>query len=107
MARAPNQMADPATVVIDNGTGYTKMGYAGNMEPSYLIPSVIAKSVPKVGKTVAICSAYEPWAISRVLTKSFSHVRSKEELARKTSLATLSWTSTSERRRNLSKSHTM
>ena len=101
-------MADPATVVIDNGTGYTKMGYAGNMEPSYLIPSVIAKSVPKVGKTVAIiCSAYETWAISRVLTKSFSHVRSKEELARKTSLATLSWTSTSERRRNLSKSHTM
>jgi len=45
---AHNQMADPATVVIDNGTGYTKMGYAGNMEPSYLIPSVIAKSVPKV-----------------------------------------------------------
>ena len=41
-------MADPATVVIDNGTGYTKMGYAGNMEPSYLIPSVIAKNVPKV-----------------------------------------------------------
>jgi len=40
--------ADPATVVIDNGTGYTKMGYAGNMEPSYLIPSCIAKSVPKV-----------------------------------------------------------
>lgn len=100
-------MADPATVVIDNGTGYTKMGYAGNMEPSYLIPSVIAKSVPKVGKNVAICSAYETWAISRVLTKSFSHVRSKEELARKTSLATLSWTSTSERRRNLSKSRTM
>ena len=45
---AANTMADPATVVIDNGTGYTKMGYAGNMEPSYLIPSVIAKSVPKV-----------------------------------------------------------
>lgn len=33
---------EPATVVIDNGTGYTKMGYAGNLEPSYLIPSVIA-----------------------------------------------------------------
>lgn len=40
--------SEPATVVIDNGTGYTKMGYAGNMEPSYLIPSVIAKNVPKV-----------------------------------------------------------
>jgi len=39
---------DPATVVIDNGTGYTKMGYAGNMEPSYIIPSVIAKAVQKV-----------------------------------------------------------
>ena len=39
---------EPATVVIDNGTGYTKMGYAGNLEPSYLIPSVIATSVTKV-----------------------------------------------------------
>ncbi|KAG1687125.1 Arp2/3 complex subunit, actin nucleation center [Phytophthora capsici] len=29
-------------VVIDNGTGYTKMGYAGNAEPSYIIPSTIA-----------------------------------------------------------------
>jgi actin-related protein 3 len=38
---------EPATVVIDNGTGYTKMGYAGNLEPSYLIPSVIATNVKK------------------------------------------------------------
>eukprot|EP01098_Paradermamoeba_levis_P007904 TRINITY_DN3291_c0_g1_i1.p1 TRINITY_DN3291_c0_g1~~TRINITY_DN3291_c0_g1_i1.p1 ORF type:complete len:461 (-),score=124.43 TRINITY_DN3291_c0_g1_i1:159-1421(-) len=29
-------------VVIDNGTGYTKMGYAPNYEPSYIIPSTIA-----------------------------------------------------------------
>lgn len=29
-------------VVIDNGTGYTKMGYAGNCEPNYIIPSQIA-----------------------------------------------------------------
>ena len=36
-----------ATVVIDNGTGYTKMGYAGNMEPSYLIPTVLADSMNK------------------------------------------------------------
>jgi len=27
--------------VIDNGTGYTKMGFAGNCEPSFIIPSVI------------------------------------------------------------------
>lgn len=27
--------------VIDNGTGYSKMGYAGNCEPSFIIPTVI------------------------------------------------------------------
>merc|ERR1712137_1508905 len=27
--------------VIDNGTGYTKMGFAGNCEPNYIIPSMI------------------------------------------------------------------
>ena len=42
--------AGPSTVVIDNGTGYTKMGYAGNLEPSYLIPSCIAKAVQKVSQ---------------------------------------------------------
>jgi len=39
---------EPPTVVIDNGTGYTKMGYAGNMDPSYMIPSTIATSLNKV-----------------------------------------------------------
>jgi actin-related protein len=36
------------TVVIDNGTGYTKMGFAGNLEPSYIIPSVIATAQQNV-----------------------------------------------------------
>uniref|UniRef100_A0A0L8HJS6 Actin-related protein 3 n=1 Tax=Octopus bimaculoides TaxID=37653 RepID=A0A0L8HJS6_OCTBM len=37
-------------VVIDNGTGYTKMGYAGNTEPQFIIPSCIAiKESAKVG----------------------------------------------------------
>jgi actin-related protein len=31
-----------AAVVIDNGTGYTKMGFAGNVEPQYIIPTVTA-----------------------------------------------------------------
>lgn len=31
-----------APLVIDNGTGYTKMGYAGNYEPNYIVPSVIS-----------------------------------------------------------------
>jgi len=34
-------MSHPA-LVIDNGTGYTKMGYAGNMEPNFIVPSLIA-----------------------------------------------------------------
>lgn len=37
-------------VVIDNGTGYTKMGYAGNCEPQYIIPSIIATN-DSAGKT--------------------------------------------------------
>jgi actin-related protein 3 len=36
-------------VVIDNGTGYTKMGYAGNTEPQYIIPTAIATPVSKKG----------------------------------------------------------
>jgi actin-related protein 3 len=28
-------------VVIDCGTGYTKMGFAGNVEPSHIIPTAI------------------------------------------------------------------
>jgi actin-related protein len=34
-------MQKPACV-IDNGTGFTKMGYAGNMEPNFIVPSLIA-----------------------------------------------------------------
>ncbi|CAN6273332.1 unnamed protein product [Urochloa humidicola] len=29
-------------VVIDNGTGYTKMGFAGNVEPCFITPTVVA-----------------------------------------------------------------
>lgn len=36
--------------VIDCGTGYTKMGYAGNTEPQFILPSAIAiKETSKVG----------------------------------------------------------
>ena len=43
---------EPPTVVIDNGTGYSKMGYAGNLDPSYIVPSVIATSLNKVSKMI-------------------------------------------------------
>jgi len=29
-------------VVIDNGTGYTKMGFAGNVEPCFITPTAVA-----------------------------------------------------------------
>lgn len=38
-------------VVIDNGTGYTKMGYAGNCEPSYIIPTAISIDETAAKKT--------------------------------------------------------
>lgn len=31
------------TIVIDNGTGYTKMGYSNNLEPSFVIPTAISE----------------------------------------------------------------
>ncbi|KAG1331375.1 putative Actin-related protein 3 [Cocos nucifera] len=34
--------ASRPAVVIDNGTGYTKMGFAGNVEPCFIIPTVVA-----------------------------------------------------------------
>jgi actin-related protein 3 len=41
-------------VVIDNGTGYTKMGYAGNTEPQYIIPTAITTKVkPTAGKVAS------------------------------------------------------
>lgn len=37
-------------IVIDNGTGYSKLGYAGNREPQFIIPSTIAiKENMKIG----------------------------------------------------------
>ena len=38
---------DNPPCVIDNGTGYTKMGYAGNSEPQYIVPTLIASQVNK------------------------------------------------------------
>lgn len=37
--------------VIDNGTGYTKMGYAGNTEPAFDIPTLITDNADKVSKS--------------------------------------------------------
>jgi len=40
-------------VVIDNGTGYTKMGFAGNCEPQYITPTIIATQEGKGAQKAA------------------------------------------------------
>jgi len=40
-------------VVIDNGTGYTKMGFAGNTEPQYIVPTVISTQEGKGSQKAA------------------------------------------------------
>ena len=39
----------PHTVVIDNGTGFTKLGYAGTKEPNFVIPTCVATGDDRVG----------------------------------------------------------
>ena len=34
---------DTPAMVIDNGTGFTKMGFSGNVDPSIIIPTTIAE----------------------------------------------------------------
>lgn len=43
-------MTNLPTVVIDNGTGYTKMGYSGNNDPQFIIPTAISTSTAKITK---------------------------------------------------------
>ena len=38
MSRATDQQV----LVIDNGTGFTKMGYSGNAEPTFIVPTAVA-----------------------------------------------------------------
>ncbi len=47
-------------VVIDNGTGYTKMGYAGNCEPSFIIPSLIGTKPAKDVRQAHCAPAPQP-----------------------------------------------
>jgi len=40
-------MSHKPPIVIDNGTGYTKMGFAGNYEPNYIVPTLISVASDK------------------------------------------------------------
>ncbi|KNC98593.1 uncharacterized protein SPPG_06277 [Spizellomyces punctatus DAOM BR117] len=46
-------MTNLPAVVIDNGTGYTKMGYAGNNDPQFIIPTTIATRETPSGNLAA------------------------------------------------------
>ncbi|KAI9105854.1 actin family [Phlyctochytrium arcticum] len=46
-------MTQTQAVVIDNGTGYTKMGYAGNQDPQFIIPTTIATRETASGNLAA------------------------------------------------------
>ena len=41
------------SVVIDNGTGFTKMGYAGNLDPDFVFPTAIADLAKKSSLSVS------------------------------------------------------
>ena len=34
--------SDAQVLVIDNGTGFTKRGYSGNAEPTFIVPTAVA-----------------------------------------------------------------
>ena len=102
MAQRAATQTNLSTVVIDNGTGYTKMGYAGNLEPSYLIPSCIAKSVQKVSNDgpaalfISRALAIANWGVE--VNGIFLCECSKVVLARRTCSTIRSSTSTSATR---------
>ncbi|WFD01243.1 Arp2/3 complex subunit, actin nucleation center [Malassezia yamatoensis] len=62
-------MSRSNVIVLDNGTGYTKMGYAGNSEPSYVFPTAIAtpSSSNKTSRGPAVPS--KPGGISSLASK--------------------------------------
>ena len=45
---------DKQAVVIDNGTGFTKMGYAGNLDPDFVIPTAISVSQLKTTNIIIL-----------------------------------------------------
>lgn len=48
-----NPVSGLPAVIIDNGTGYTKMGFAGNNDPNFIIPTAIATQTSKGKQTAA------------------------------------------------------
>ena len=49
---------DNQAVIIDNDTGYTKMGYAGNIDPDFIIPTAI---LDKKKNTIGVSINYDEY----------------------------------------------
>ena len=49
---------DKQAVIIDNDTGYTKMGYSGNIEPDFVIPTAI---LDKKKNTIGVSINYDEY----------------------------------------------
>ena len=43
---------DNQDVIIDNDTGYTKMGYGGNIDPDFIIPTAILDKKSTLGISI-------------------------------------------------------
>ena len=67
-----------SAIVLDVGTGYTKMGFAGNQVPSYIIPSAIAtRSGPSSGSAAGGRGAPPPPSKPSALSSQGSNLASK------------------------------
>ena len=67
--------SDRPAVVIDNGTGFTKMGYGSNVEPDYIVPTAIATSAsekgsPDMGMMEALRSTSRSLTVSEFTAES-------------------------------------
>ena len=67
-------------VVIDNGTGFTKMGYGSNVEPDYIVPTAIANlSVDKASRHIRSKNSGLDDLVSPVPVLVFEGVSNQEQ----------------------------
>jgi actin-related protein 3 len=66
-------MTTKPPIVIDNGTGYTKMGYAGNSVPDYIVPTIIANPEKKTNVKVSDTADLEFYIGSDAVDKRLNY----------------------------------
>lgn len=66
-------MTDRPPIVIDNGTGYSKLGYAGNSIPDYIVPTIIAKPKQKANSRSNDTADLEFYIGAEAIDKRLNH----------------------------------